>query len=152
MEVVAVKYLGDRTSVERERMNGESVETLSLRDCPDPPRNSFLEALEAVRKDVLARIGLGAVFSKATKVTGVKVSTDRYGHRLFSITATVQGKYGPAFGIPFPLLREKVENEEGETVLSTMELKRIDKLLDEAQRYAEGQRVQATLDLDGTGG
>lgn len=151
MSVRKVKYLSERMTVERVEANGRHTETLLLEGCPDPPKESFLDALEAVRKDALARLGLGAQFTKATKISGVTVSRDGQGHRQFKLSATVETKTGVS-GFSLPLMREKVESEEGVTVLSAIELKRIEKLLGEAENYALGARIQGELDLDGTDG
>lgn len=147
MKIVAFKWLSEKMSIERESMNGDTPEDLNLKDCEDVPSKSFVDALEAVRSDALKRLGLGAVFTKAAKVTGVRVHRSRLGHRMFSITGTVQGKYGPPIGFPFPVVRERVDSEEGETILSHIEVKRIDKLLAEALGYADGNRKSRQMEL-----
>ena len=147
MEVTKVKYQGEVVIVHRMRYNGTTEEKLTL-ECGDAPNKSFFDAMRAVEADVLNRSGLKTkTFEKAFALTGVSVAKDKHGHRLFSLSATLQFGYGPAFGIALPLLREKVEDEGGETVLSNIECKHIVALLDEGNQYAEGARVQGELPL-----
>lgn len=144
-----VKHHDGRTSVEWTEPNGKHLASASLVDCPDVPEASFLEALEAVQTEILRRIGItGQTFAKAFVLTGISVSTNLHGHRQFKPSAYLRCGYGGGTGISLPLLREKVEAEGGDNVLSDVALKHVEKLLAEGARYANQERAQGELGLD----
>ena len=150
--ITKVKHHDGKTTVEWTDPNGKHLESTTLTDCPDPPKKSFLEALAAVEQEVVRRIGIqGKSFSAAFSLTGVTVSTNIHGHRQFKPSGYLRCGYGGGTGMSLPLLREKVDDEGGDSVLSDVALKRFEKLLSEALAYSKQDRQQTSLGLDGTG-
>lgn len=146
-KVTKLKVLDGRTTVEGVAMNRQTPEAVILKDCPDIPSKSFREALSGVRNDVVKVFGFPKSVADRLVLTGVDVNEDGNGHRSFVFTCKLQCGAGTV-AVNSPLMREKVEKENGKTVLSDVALKRVDKLLAEALNYRNGGREQFDLGLE----
>lgn len=144
MEVTKVKVLNAGTTIELEAKNEGHPEPRQLKDCPDRSKE-LEEALDGLKVEVCRLLGFTTKGMKTrVRVTGVSVSRDANGHRQFVLTTKYRTNVGEA-SLNVPRLREQVEDEAGETVLSDVQLKRIEKVLAAGLSYYNGQRVQGDL-------
>jgi hypothetical protein len=147
MEVTLVKHLSEKTTVEWSD-EGSGMCGSFVRDCPDEPSAEFRAALEAVRLDLLNRMAIdSAKLRERFRLTGVSVSLSSAGHRQFKPSGTLEFGWGES-GVSLPLLRERVDEEAGTSVLSDVELKHVEVLLDEGASYAVAARNQGELALE----
>lgn len=143
-KVTKVKFHDERTTVAYTTSNRGTAETHELPDCSDGRRPTFEKAIASVGKDALEVLGLGKRLGERYRLTQVSVSEDANGHRGFILHGMFRTNAGEV-SLPTPRLREKVESEDGETILSDVARKRIDVLLDEAIAFVSGQRIQSDL-------
>lgn len=147
MEVTKVKRLNDVTTVEWKRANGRHDELGQLAECPDTPNADFLIAFAAVQVALIAKTPFGKKFSDSFTLTGVSVTKNAKGRRQFSPSGKIQFGWGE-IGVSMPLLLEHDgDGGTAENVLTEKETENIDDLFNQALRYAQGEREQATLDL-----
>lgn len=148
MEVTHVKQTSTGVTVRWTQENGKHEESTALENCPDGPNTDFDAAMDAVEADIVRRCVIkGATFAKAFTLTGVSVSRDSAGNRQFKPSGVLSYGWGES-GQSLPILRQKVEDESGVSVLGDIELAHIDTLLTEAAKYASGTRDQGELGLD----
>lgn len=143
-KVTKVRFHDESTTVEYSTSNRGTPENHELANCGDGRRKSFASAIAAVEKDALAIVGLGKALGKRYRLTQVSVSEDSNGHRGFIFHGMFRTNAGEV-SLGTPRMREKVESEDGETVLSDVVRKRVDVLLDEAIAFVSGQREQGEL-------
>lgn len=159
MEVTKVKRLNELTTVEWTKPNGRHNEDGSLKDCPDQPHKEFLDQLATVEADLVAR-AKGRVTFKAAKagtgrasenftLTGISMTRNSAGRRQFSASAKADFGWGETgVSLPFLLEPDPEKPSTSDNVLSKQELANIEELFEQAQKYATGERHQATLDLE----
>lgn len=150
VEVTLLKRTGGKISVEWDAP-GPGKQGGFVRDCKDEPSEAFEDALEQVRLDLLRRSPVANKHVRETlRLNGVSVSRSSSGHRQFVASATVDWGWGET-GVALPLLRERVDSEDGKSILSDVELKHVEALLDEALAYARAKRAQGDLFDDAFG-
>lgn len=148
-KVRKVKFGDEATTVVYTTSNRGTPENHELADCGDGRRESFGKAVRAVEQDALEVLGLGKRLGERYRLSQVSVSEDANGHRGFIFHGLFRTNAGEV-SLGTPRMREKVESEEGETVLSDVARKRVDLLLEEAIAFVAGQREQGEL-FDGEG-
>ena len=153
MDVQQVKRINDQTTVEWTTPNGQHQEHHDLTNCPDVPKEEFLDIMETVEADLVARTGFGAKFGNGFKLTGISVSKNAAGRRQFIPKVIVNFGWGET-GAAMSLLLEPDDEKKrtsGKNVLTENELKNIEHFLKLGGEYAEGERHQGGLKLDATG-
>lgn len=151
MEVKEFKRLNGKTTVHRVSLNQGHEEDHILKGCPDTPSKDFLDQLATVEADLVARTGFGQKFGKGFKLTGIAVSKSASGRRQYTPTVLVDYGWGET-GAAMPYLLEPDGPKKKTTVanvLTANELTNVETLLELALEYANGERHQAKLDLDG---
>lgn len=155
MEVTKVKFIGEEVTVLRTKPNGRHDEGLSLEKCPDPPEESFKDALARVEACLVERAKGKVTFKKAPAdagkaseqftLTGISMSRSVNGRRQFTASCKIDLGWGEK-GASLALLLEPDEERDGESgigngnVLTDEELEAIESLFAEGNRYAEGHR------------
>lgn len=150
MLVLQVKRLNDQTTVVWTTPNGQHAENHDLTNCPDVPNEEFLDIMETVEADLVARTGFGTKFAKGLKLTGISVSKNAAGRRQFVPTVKIDFGWGE-IGAPMALLLEPDEEGKrttGKNVLTANELKNIEEFLLQGGKYADGERHQGGLQLE----
>ena len=107
--------------------------------------------MAAVEADIVKRTGFGEKFAKGFKLTGVSVTPNANGRRQFVPSVKIDFGWGEK-GTALSLLLEPDEDKKrttGANVLTDDELKRMDALFDLGAKYADGERHQAKLELEG---
>ena len=150
MEVTQVKRLNDQTTVVWETPNGRHVETHELTKCPDPPNKDFLEQLDLVEADLIARTGFGKKFGDGLTFTGISVTKNAAGRRQFVPSVLLDFGWGEVGSATALLLEPDDEGKRttGANVLTPFELRNIEHLFELAEDYAGGERHQTGLELD----
>ena len=153
MLVLQVKRINDQTTVEWETPNGQHAEHHELTACPDVPKEEFLDIMETVEADLVARTGFGAKFAAGFKLTGIQVSRNAAGRRQFVPTVKVNFGWGETGAAMSILLEPDEEGKRttGKNVLTANELKNIEHFLEMGGKYADGERHQGGLKLEETG-
>lgn len=151
MEVTQVKRLNDQTTVLWTTPNGQHVEHHELVNCPDVPKEDFLEQLKLVESDLVKRTGFGERFAKGFKLTGVSMTRNSAGRRQFVPTVKVNFGWGET-GMGMSLLLEPDDEKKrttGANVLTAKEVTQIETLFKLGAKYANGERHQSKLALEG---
>ncbi len=148
--ITQVKRLNDQTTVLWTTPNGQHTEHHDLTNCPDVPKEDFLEQLKLVESDLVARTGFGSKFGSGFTLTGISMTHNSAGRRQFVPTIKVDfgwGETGMAMSI---LLAPDAENKRttGKNVLTEKEVTQIETLFKLGAQYAEGDRHQSKLALD----
>lgn len=153
-EVTKVKRLHEKTTVLWTVPNGSHVEGGSLEECPDVPSSEFLGALAKVEVDLMAKAKARITFKakgdgSSLTLTGVSMTRNNAGRRQYKPSAIVDLGWGTT-GVSLPLLLEPdAESDSGaDNVLTDGEHKHLRELFALALKYAEGERHQATLDIE----
>ena len=146
MYVKKLKYQGGKMTVIVETVNGQEIETRTIRACQDKPRASFLEALDAVTQDVLKATGIrGKTYEDAFTVTGVTVDKDNVGRRGFKFRTATETPMGTQ-NAGLPRMTERLDDEIGPKVMGETAVANAEKLMAEALKYFNGDREVEQLD------
>ena len=151
MDITQVKRVNDQMTVLWTTPNGRHLELHELTKCPDPPDKDFLEQLDTVEADIIARTGFGKKFGDGLTLTGISVTKNAAGRRQFVPSVKLDFGWGEV-GAATALLLEPDEDGKrttGANVLTDFELRNIEELFDLAAKYASGERHQTGLKLDG---
>lgn len=153
MEVTQVKRLNDQTTILWTTPNGQHIEHHDLTNCPDVPREEFLEQLALVESDLVKRTGFGAKFGEGFTLTGIAMSRNSAGRRQFVPSVKVNFGWGETGAAMSLLLEPDAEKKRttGANVLTEKEVTQIETLFKLGAMYAEGKRHQAKLQLEPTG-
>ncbi len=151
MDITQVKRLNETTTVLWTTPNGRHVETHELTKCPDPPDKDFLEQFDLVEEDLIARTGFGKKFGDGLTFTGIAVTKNAAGRRQFVPSVKLDFGWGEVGAATALLLEPDDEGKRttGANVLTAFELGNIEHLFELAAKYAEGERHQTGLGLDG---
>ncbi len=150
MDITQVKRVNDQTTIVWTTPNGQHEENHELTNCPDVPEQEFLEAMDGVEADLVARTGFGAKFGKGFKLIGVAVTPNANGRRQFVPSVLIDFGWGEK-GVPMALLLEpdaEKKRTTGANVLTDAEVKRLEALFECGAAYATGERHQAKLALE----
>ncbi len=153
MEVTQVKRLNDQTTILWTTPNGQHTEHHDLTNCPDVPKEDFLEQLKLVEADIVARTGFGSKFGGGFTLTGIAMTRNSAGRRQYVPTIKVDFGWGET-GMAMSLLLapdDEKKRTTGKNVLTEKEVTQIEALFMLGAKYAEGSRHQAKLELDRTG-
>lgn len=149
MEVTKVKRLNEKTTVLWRAPNGRHHHNSELEECPDVPHDAFLDQFATVEADLKARIGFGKKFEGGFTLTGISMTRNNGGRRQFTVSANMNLGWGDTgTSLPFLLEPDSEKPSTADNVLSPNELKNIEELFDQALKYAQGERHQATLALE----
>jgi hypothetical protein len=152
-EVTKVRMLNRQTTVLWETPNGSDRTKCALEECADTPSKDFLDQFATVEADLAGKASFGKKFGDSFTLTGVTMSRNRGGRRQFVPTAKVDFGWGET-GVTLPLLMEPDSEKPGtgDNVLTKVELENIEELFKLGLAYAQGEREQAELDLQGNAG
>ena len=153
MEVTQVKRLNDQTTVIWTTPNGQHLEHHDLTNCPDVPKEEFLEQFKLVESDLVARTGFGSKFGGGFTLTGIAMTRNAAGRRQFVPSVKVNFGWGESGGAMPLLLEPDAEKKRttGANVLTEKEVTQIETLFKLGAKYADGERHQSKLELDKTG-
>lgn len=152
-DITQVKRLNETTTVVWTTPNGRHVELHELHRCPDPPGQDFLDQMDTVEADLIARTGFGKKFGDGVTLTGVSVTKNSGGRKQFVPTIMIGFGWGEV-GAATPLLLapdDEGKRTTGENVLTDVELRNIEHLFELAAAYAGGERHQTGLGLEDGG-
>lgn len=150
-EVTKVKRLNEETTVLWETPNLGARTKHALEDCGDTPNKDFLDQMATVEADLIARTGFGKKFAERLTLTGITMSRNSAGRRQFKPSAKLDIGWGET-GISLPLmLAPDSDKPEAGNVLTDVEVKNIETLFELGLEYAQGERHQKGLALDGEG-
>ena len=154
MEVTQVKRLNDQTTVVWTTPNGQHTEHHDLPNCPDVPKEDFLEQFKLVEADLVARTGFGSKFGGGFTLTGIAMTRNAAGRRQFVPTIKVNFGWGETGMAMSYLLEPDAEKKRttGANVLTEEDINQIQILFKLGAKYAAGERHQAKLELTGTDG
>ena len=150
MQVTQVKRLNDQTTVLWTTPNGQHTENHDLTNCPDVPKEDFLEQLKAVEALIVAKTGFGSKFGGGFTLTGIAMTRNSAGRRQFVPTIKVDFGWGETGMAMSYLLEPDDENKRttGKNVLTEKEVTQIETLFKLGAKYADGERHQLKLELE----
>ncbi len=150
MGITQVKWLKDQMTVLWTTPNGQHVEHHDLTNCPDFPKAEFIEQLQLVESDLVAKTGFGTKFGSGFTLTGIAMTHNSAGRRQFVPSVKVNFGWGETGGAMPILLAPDDENKRttGKNVLTEKEVTQIETLFKLGAKYADGDRHQAKLALE----
>lgn len=149
MQISKIRHKDTETELAWSVPNGQDREEASMKS-EDAPEQGFVDALDALKDDLLAACDLpkGEKFREKLTLTTLSISRDVHGTRGFILSGTVRADAG-AYSISSPRLRAPADDSEGgPATLSEKALARVEALIDQAVRYIKGARTQMELPLE----
>lgn len=149
MNITKIRHGAEgKTEVRWTVMNGDDREERVLVS-KDPPAETFRGALKALGKDFAHALDLMDARS-SLRLTTVTIGSARQGTRSFILHGVKEVNAG-ACPIATPMLHEPTDElSSGPSILQPDQLKRLDKLIDEAGKYIEGNRTGFQIEMDET--
>ncbi len=150
LEVIQIKRLNEKTTVLWTTPNGQHVEHHDLTNCPDVPKEDFLEQLKLVEADLVKRTGFGSKFGAGFTLTGMSMTRNSAGRRQFSPSGMLDFGWGETGAAMAYLLEPDDEGKRttGANVLTDKEVTQIETLFKLGAKYAAGERHQSKLALE----
>ena len=150
MDITQVKRLNDQTSIVWTTPNGQHVEHHELTNCPDVPKEDFLEQMQLVEALLVKKTGFGAKFGEGFTLTGISLTHNAAGRRQFVPSVKVNFGWGETGAAMSLLLEPDAEKKRttGANVLTEAEVTQIETLFKLGAKYADGERHQSRLELD----
>lgn len=149
MRIVKIGHKNDLTTItQHEEKNGEARETVLK--CDELPRPEFLAALDELGESMMDLLECPEKWYEHFKTTSVSINYEEEdGRRGLVVTLYIPlNKFNGGITINTPHMREQVKGSSGGgSFIPPKAIEQLDRLLEQAEKYYNGNRAQRKLPL-----